>query len=81
MTTETVTRKEPITDETLLEPGRWYAIGFENDDGEIEWWSADLARYEGDGQWTDEDGELVEGFYDRHMGVWCSGADAYLPQS
>lgn len=72
--------RAPVTDEALLEPGRWYAVGFEDDEGEINWWSAELARYEGDGEWTDEDGCAKEGFYDPYMGVRCSGADAYLRQ-
>lgn len=69
-----------VTDEALLEPGRWYAVGFEDDEGEINWWSAELARYEGDGQWTDEDGRSIDSFYDPHMGLRCRGADAYLRQ-
>src|SRR5215208_5272987 len=46
-----------ITNPDDLEVGRWYAIGFANEDNVIEWWKAPLCRYEGNGEWTAEDNE------------------------
>jgi hypothetical protein len=45
-------------DEKDLTPGKWYALGISNEEGVIEWGGARLARYDGDGCWSDEDGEI-----------------------
>ena len=61
-------------------PG-WYAIGFENIDGVVEY--GQIYQYHGDGFWTNDDGEEVERLWDPVLQNWIAvdGADAYAVQS
>lgn len=45
-----------VKDPAQLIPGRWYAIGVENEFDEIEWGGAEIMLYLGEGQWMDEHG-------------------------
>ena len=71
-----------LTDEKDLTVGRWYAIGFKNVDGVIEWGGAMLYRYDGDGCWSDDDGEPVEATLDvlAQCKVPVSAADSFAEQ-
>lgn len=65
----------------LLVPG-WYAIGFQGEDGQINWGAAPIYRYVGDGEWVDEEESPIDSFYDPflQLRVATNAADAYLPQ-
>ena len=60
-------------------PG-WYAIGFENIDGAIEWHQ--IHQYHGDGFWSDDDGNEVERIWDPVCQAYVApdAADAYALQ-
>ena len=66
-----------------LEDGKWYALGFANDEQEIEWGAAQLCRYDGDGQWSDDDGSPVDRAWDPGLQLWVSpnACDGYMRQS
>lgn len=70
-----------VTEEKDLIPGRWYAIGFKPLDGEIEWGGCMLYRYEGEGEWSDENGP-VDDTWDPVLQyrVHVSDADAFALQ-
>ena len=59
--------------------GKWYAVGWKMDDGQIRW--DQIIKYEGDDCWSDEDGE-VESLYDPILQtrVAVDAADAYARQ-
>ena len=59
--------------------GKWYAVGWKMDDGSTRW--DQIIKYEGDGCFSDEDGE-VESLYDPilQMRVAVDAADAYAQQ-
>jgi hypothetical protein len=72
-----------ITNPDDLEVGRWYAIGFANEDNIIEWWKAPLCRYEGNGEWTAEDNEdYTDPIFDSgsEVNVGINQADAFMLQ-
>ncbi len=66
-------------------PGKWYCIGFELysmvDEPRMDW--GQIIRYDGDGQWSDDNGEPVESLYDPELRMYVSmdAADAYACQS
>lgn len=64
-----------------LKPG-WYGIGFEDDDGHINWNTAPICRYLGDGLWEDDDGNAVDAFWDPVLQLYVAtdAPDAFLPQ-
>jgi hypothetical protein len=68
--------------EEQLTPGKWYALGIENLEGRIEWGGARLARYDGEGCWSDEDGEVAE-IWDAMLQAWIppGAADQFAEQS
>lgn len=72
-----------ITNPQDLTAGKWYALGVENDDGAINWAGAMLARYDGDGCWSDENDEPVDGLFDPVLQcmVGMGSADGYVVQS
>lgn len=72
-----------ISNANELTADKWYAVGFRNDDGEIEWGGAMLYKYLGNGYWVDEDGEEVKTTFDPCLQLYVSpnGADAYMVQS
>lgn len=65
-----------------LKAGCWYALGIEDEESNINWSGAPLLCYDGEGQWSGEDGELVESIWDAflQMPVSPNAADAYAPQ-
>jgi hypothetical protein len=69
-------------DESQLTPGKWYALGLGNAEGLIEWGGARFARYEGDGCWSDEDGE-IERIWDPLLQAWIEpgAADQFALQA
>lgn len=63
-----------------LQVGKWYCIGFENQNGEIEWGGAALYQWNGD-CWLDDEGEPRILFdCNLQLNVADDAADAYLPQ-
>ncbi len=66
-----------------LTPGKWYLVGLENEDGQIDWQHAPLYKFHGAGEWTDDSGEYAEEIYDPtlEMHVSLSSADDYLEQA
>lgn len=70
-----------ITDAATLKPG-WYCVGFENEEGDINWGGSPIYHYVGDGCWEDDDGNAVDYFFDTflQLNVSTDAADAYLPQ-
>lgn len=66
-----------------LVAGKWYAIGFTGETREIDWGSAMIYRYDGDGCWSDDEGEVVHAFWDPFLQMLVStdAACAYEPQS
>lgn len=71
-----------ITNKSELVAGKWYAIGIEDLDGNIDWGGAPIYRYEGNDEWTNDSGSDVE----YTLCVWTqveihiSDADAFMPQ-
>jgi predicted lipoprotein with Yx(FWY)xxD motif len=70
-----------IVDTARLKPG-WYALGIEDEEGDINWDTAPLYNFIGDHTWVDEAGNIIDGFWDNLLQVKVSmfAADAYLPQ-
>lgn len=68
-----------------LVAGKWYCIGFElfsmADTPRIDY--GQIIRYDGDGCWSDDNGEPVESLWDPElqMPVAMNAADAYACQS
>jgi hypothetical protein len=75
-------RREKLTEEHELTPGKWYALGIRDLDGAIDWGGARLLRYDGEGCWSDEDGE-VERLWDPFCAAWVApaAADEFVVQS
>ena len=48
-----------------LTAGRWYALAFEDFDGELHF--GEVLRYDGDGCWSDESGQPVHRVHDPIM--------------
>jgi len=73
-----------IQDPSKLTPGKWYACAFASmeDEAIIEWGNATIAKYEGDGYWSDESGEEVDSLWDPILQarVAMDAADAYAQQ-
>jgi len=69
---------EAFNDDSLLVPGKWYFCAIQSPDGGIDWTSAPMFQYEGDGVWVGEEGEEAS-MYDPVMLQWCSPryADIY----
>lgn len=65
--------------------GHWYCIGFELfsmvDTPRMDW--GQIIRYDGEGCWSDDNGEPVESLYDPElrMQVAMDAADAYADQN
>jgi hypothetical protein len=65
--------------------GKWYCIGFElfsnQDVPRMDW--GQILRYDGDGCWSDDDGNAVESLWDPElqMPVSMNAADAYQVQA
>lgn len=73
-----------FTSEAELTAGKWYAIGFKQKEGEeINWSAAMIYKYEGNGIWSNEEGEEVEDTLDPalQLRVPCGAADAFAVQS
>jgi hypothetical protein len=69
-----------VTDPKELQPGKWYALGFGNESAtDIDWNNAMIYRYDGDGCWSNDDGEPVESTLDPflQMRVGMDSAEAY----
>jgi hypothetical protein len=66
-----------------LQPGKWYAIGLEDENGNIDWDGAPLYKYEGEGIWTADDGEPAGMIWDAYLDMPISirYADAYMLQA
>ena len=60
--------------------GKWYCIGWQREDGSMQW--DQFLKYEGDGCFTDDDGNEVESLYDPILQcrIGVTGADAYQLQ-
>lgn len=71
-----------VIDTSGLIAGAWYAIGIKNLDDAIEWGCMPIHKYEGEGYWTNDDGEQVETTWDAtlQMSVGINSADGYLQQ-
>lgn len=69
--------------ETTMEfiEGKWYCVGWEQDDGSMQW--DQFIKYEGDGCFSGDDGEPVDRLYDCSLQcyVGVTGADAYQLQA
>ena len=73
-----------LKSENDLTPGKWYAVGFEDCGfGGIDWGGSMLYRYDGDGCWSDDDGEPVELTLDPvlQFKVPVRDADAFAEQN
>lgn len=70
-----------VKDPAQLEPGRWYAIGVENEEDQVDWYGAELMLYLGDGEWMDEHGPR-ETVWDPliQQSIPVSDADAFALQ-
>lgn len=72
-----------VTDPKLLVPGVWYCCVIADDDGGLDFGGAILARFDGEGCWTDWDGEPRDRLWDPslQMEVSMEAADGYLAQA
>ncbi len=73
-----------FTNEKELTAGKWYAIGFRHlHTDAIDWNGAMIFKYEGEGCWSDDDGEEVELTLDPDLQckVPVGDADAFGEQS
>ena len=61
--------------------GKWYAVGWKQDDGRMDY--QQIIRYEGDGCWSDDDGEEVTSLFDPilQLRIGVDGADDYALQA
>ena len=80
---ETTSARSILRNEKDLTAGKWYAVGFKyclSDN--IDWASAMLYRYDGEGCWSDDDGEDVTLTLDPVLGfrVPVRDADAFAEQ-
>lgn len=64
-----------------FEEGKWYCVGWDNDDGSTMWDA--MIRYEGYGTFTGDDGNIVNGLYDPILQclVAVNAADHYQLQA
>lgn len=71
------TTHKPATPQFL--EGKWYAVGWQMDDGSTSW--DQIVRYDGEGCWSDENGE-IESLYDPILQtrVAMDAADVYAQQ-
>lgn len=72
-----------LWNEQSLTAGKWYAVGFKHACTDaIDWSGAMLFKYEGEGCWSDDDGEEVTLTLDPVLGfkVPVRDADAFAEQ-
>lgn len=69
-----------VTDTKQMQAGKWYAVGWKREGGEMQW--DQLIRYEGDGCFSNDDGEEIESLFDPVLQtrVAVDAADAYAQQ-
>ena len=61
--------------------GKWYCVGWDQPDGTIQW--EEFVRYEGEGCFSNEQGEPVNSTFnpETQLTVAITSADHYMPQS
>ena len=64
----------------IFTPGKWYVVGWQRDDGSMQW--DQFIQYQGEGYFNDDDGNEVESLFDPNlqMRVAVDAADAYQEQ-